>query len=46
MSVFWGGMHDRLVFLSSIVGDVMWLPVTSVDVERSFSPYKYLLNDR
>ena len=39
-------MHDRLPLLSSIVRDAMWLPVTSVDVERSFSQYKHLLNER
>ena len=46
MIVFWGGMHDCLAFLSSITRDAMWLPVTSVDVERSFSQYKHLLHDR
>ena len=28
---------DHLPLLSSIARDAMWLPVTSVDVERSFS---------
>ena len=43
---YWGGMHDRLPLLSSIARDAMQLPVISVDVEKSFSQYKHLLNDR
>ena len=32
--------------LSKIAVNYIWMPVTSVDVERSFSEYKHLLNDR
>ena len=39
-------MRDRLPILFSIARDAMWIPVTSVDVERSFSQYNHLLNDR
>ena len=38
-------MLDRLLLLSSFARDAMELPVTSVDVERSFSQYKHLLKD-
>lgn len=43
---FWSGMTGRFPLLSSIALDAIWLPVTSVDVERSFSQYKHLLSDR
>ena len=46
LSGFWDSMQDRLLNLSSIARDAMWMPVSSVDVERSFSQYKHLLNDR
>ena len=39
-------MQDRFPVLASIATDAIWMPVTSVDVERSFSQYKHLLNDR
>ena len=39
-------MHGLLLLLSSIARDAMWLPVTLVDVERNFSQYKRLLDDR
>ena len=39
-------MHDRLPLLSSIARDAMWMPVTSVEGERSFSHYNHLHNDR
>ena len=43
---YWGSMTDRFPILSSIARDAIWMPVTSVDIERSFSQYKHLLNDR
>ena len=43
---FWTAMAGRFPLLSEIASDAIWLPVTSVDVERSFSQYKYLLNER
>ena len=39
-------MTNRFPILSSIARDTIWMPVTSVDVERSFSLYKHILNDR
>ena len=43
---FWDSMKDRFPSLSRIAADAIWMPATSVDVERSFSLYKHLLNDR
>ena len=43
---FWGSMRGRFPLLSHIALDAIWMPVTSVDVERSFSQYKHLLNER
>ena len=34
---FWKGVSERFP---------LWMPVTSVDVERSFSQYKHILNER
>ena len=42
----WESMAGRFPNLSSIAKEVIWMPVASVDVERSFSQYKHLLNDR
>ena len=43
---FWKGMKDRFPHLSTIGAAAIWMPVASVDVERSFSQYKHILNDR
>ena len=43
---FWASMVGRFPLLSQIALNAIWMPVTSVDVERSFSQYKYLLNER
>lgn len=43
---FWDSMSTRFPLLSKIAIECIWLPVSSVDVERSFSSYKHLLNDR
>ena len=32
--------------LSVVAAKAKWMPVVSVDVERSFSQYKHILNDR
>ena len=37
---------DRFPTLASIASNIIWMPVTSVEVERSFSSYKHILNDR
>ena len=39
-------MCSRFPLLSAVAMEAIQMPVTSVDVERSFSQYKYLLNDR
>ena len=39
-------MASRFPLLCKIATESIWMPVTSVDVERSFSNYKHLLNDR
>ena len=43
---FWEVMKNRFPILSAIAADAIWMPVVSVDVERSFSQYKHILNDR
>ena len=43
---FWKGMKDRFPHLSTIGAAAIWMSVASVDVERSFSQYKHILNDR
>lgn len=44
--LFWESMKCRFPNLSKIAADSLWMPVSSVDVERSFSLYKHILNDR
>ena len=39
-------MCDCFTNLATITSLVIWMPVTSVDVEHSFSQYKHILNDR
>ena len=46
ISDFWEGMKTRFPILSAIAADAIWMPVVSVDIERSFSQYKHILNDR
>ena len=43
---FWKSMAGRFRQLSEVALEAIWMPVSSVDVERSFSQYKHLLNDR
>lgn len=43
---FWDSMSSRFPLLAKIATESIWTPVTSVDVERSFSNYKHILNDR
>jgi hypothetical protein len=43
---YWASVNGRFPLLSSIARGAIWMPVTSVDVKRSFSQYKHLLNDR
>ena len=46
LPAFWESMHSQFPLLSAVARDAIWMPVASVDVERSFSQYKHLLNDR
>ena len=39
-------MSQRTPNLSKIAREHIWLRVTSVDLERSFSQYKHVLTDR
>ncbi|CAG8612678.1 31793_t:CDS:1, partial [Racocetra persica] len=42
---YWIGMQSILPILSEIAQDYIWLPVSSCNVERSFSMYNNLLNN-
>ena len=35
-------MQDQFPLLTEVALDAMWIPVSSVDVKRSFSIYKHL----
>ena len=39
-------MRDRFPLLAAVAMEAIWMPVASDDVERSFSQYKHLLDDR
>ena len=43
---YWQGKLNLLPELSSLALIYIWLPVSGVDVERSFSSYKSILSDR
>ena len=43
---FWTGVQQRYPKLAKIALDAIWMPVASVDVERSFSKHKELLDDQ
>ena len=43
---FWKSMSHRFPLLAQVARKSIWMPVSSVDVERSFSEYKHILNDR
>ena len=43
---FWSSVMDRFPLLAAIASEMIWMPVTSVEAERSFSNYKHILNDR
>lgn len=45
LTSYWKGNSSRFPSLAEIAREVLWMPVASVDVERSFSQYKHLLND-
>ncbi len=46
LDIYWRGKSHLLPELSSLALIYIWLPVSGVDVERSFSSYKNILSDR
>jgi hAT family C-terminal dimerisation region len=46
LDIYWRGKIHLLPELSTIALVYIWLPVSGVDVERSFSSYKSILSDR
>ena len=46
LDVYWQGKIHLLPELSTLALVYIWLPVSGVDVERSFSSYKSILSDR
>ena len=46
LDIYWRGKSSLLPELSSLALTYIWLPVSGVDIERSFSNYKSILSDR
>ena len=46
LNLYWQKKKDNLPNLSKLALIYIWLPVSGVDVERSFSNYKRILDDR
>ena len=46
LDIYWWGKSHLLPELSSLALIYIWLPVSGVDIERSFSSYKSILSDR
>lgn len=46
LDIYWRGKTHLLPELSALALVYIWLPVSGVDVERSFSSYKNILSDR
>uniref|UniRef100_U9SXJ3 HAT C-terminal dimerisation domain-containing protein n=1 Tax=Rhizophagus irregularis (strain DAOM 181602 / DAOM 197198 / MUCL 43194) TaxID=747089 RepID=U9SXJ3_RHIID len=46
LDVYWRGKTHLLPELSALALVYIWLPVSGVDVERSFSSYKSILSDK
>ena len=46
LNLYWQKKKDNLPNLSKLVLIYIWLPVSGVDVERSFSNYKRILDNR
>ncbi len=42
---FWSSCSDRFPILTATAAAYMSVPVSSCDVERSFSTYKYVMNE-
>ena len=41
---FWNANKSRFPLLEQIANKIIWMPVTCVDAERSFSQYNHLIN--
>ena len=41
---FWNTNKNLSPLQEQIANKILWMPVTSIDVEHSFSQYKHLLN--
>ena len=46
LDIYWQGKSSLLPEFSSLALTYIWLPVSGVDIERSFSSYKSILSDR
>ena len=46
LDIYWRGKSSLLPELSSLALTYIWLPVSGIDIERSFSSYKSILSDR
>ncbi|GET02357.1 transcription factor E2F6 isoform X2 [Rhizophagus clarus] len=46
LDLYWRGKKHILPELSSLALIYIWLPVSDIDIERSFSSYKSILSDR
>jgi hAT family C-terminal dimerisation region len=46
LDIYWKDKIRNLPNLSKLALEYIWLPVSGVDVERSFSAYKNILDDR
>ena len=46
LNQYWQQKRNNLPNLSKIALIYIWLPISGVDVERSFSNYKRILDDR
>ena len=46
LDIYWRGKSSLLPELSSLALTYIWLPISGVDIERSFSSYKSILSDR
>ena len=46
LNIYWENKIRSLPNLSKLALEYIWLPVSGVDVERSFSAYTNILSDR
>ena len=46
LDIYWKDKSQSLPNLSKLALEYIWLPVSGVDIKRSFSAYKNILNDQ